>query len=172
MLIYQLLSALLEYPDQELKDCLAEIETALDDDPDVSDAEGQAIRQFLAWMGETGLTPLQAAYVQTFDLTPENSLHLTHHLFGEEKGRGPALIDLSEYYKSYGVEVQGNELPDFLPLMLEFSSRLSDAEARVFLGDAAKVLNVLAANLERAGSPYAPLVRIIENRGRLTRLAA
>jgi len=172
MLIYQLLSILLEYPDQELKTCVAEIETALDDDPDVSDAEGRTIRQFLAWMEETDLTALQAAYVQTFDLTPEHSLHLTHHLFGEEKGRGPALIDLSEYYKSYGVEVQGNELPDFLPLMLEFSSRLSDVEARVFLGDAAKVLNVLAANLEQASSPYAPLVRIVENRGRLTRLAA
>ena len=64
------------------------------------------------------------------------------------------------------------ELPDYLPLVLEFASMLEQDEARVFLADAAKVFNVLAANLEKAESPWAPLIRVIESQGSLTRLAA
>jgi nitrate reductase delta subunit len=105
-------------------------------------------------------------------MTAEQSLHLTHHLFGEDKNRGPALIDLGEMYKDYGVEVVTNELPDYLPLILEFAAYLDDNEAMVFLSDAHKVLKVLADNLKNAGSPYAGLLSIVEGRATLTRLAA
>jgi nitrate reductase delta subunit len=172
MKIYKLLSVLLEYPSQELKDHLGEIRQRLAEDPEISETEGAYIHQFLTWLENTELTELQADYVQTFDLTPEHSLHLTHHLFGDDKNRGPALVDLAELYKDYGVEVHGNELPDYLPLILEFAAYLEDTEARMFLADAVKVLTVLASNLEKAKSPYAPLVRIVEGRGNLTRLAA
>ncbi len=173
MIIYQILAALLEYPDQDLVDNLSEILQMLDDSLDVSVDEREVVREFIAdWMLDD-MTERQAAYVQTFDMTPEHSLHLTHHVFGDDKNRGPALIDLSEYYKGYGVEVAGNELPDYLPLMLEFAgSQLDESGAQVFLGDAVKVLGVLGDNLEKAGSPYAPLVRLIENRGRLSCLTA
>lgn len=173
MMIYKILAALLEYPDQDLIDNLGGILRALDDSLDVSEDERETVRDFIAdWMLED-MTERQAAYVQTFDMTPEHSLHLTHHLFGDDKNRGPALIDLSEYYKGYGVEVAGNELPDYLPLMLEFAgSQLDESGAQVFLGDAVKVLGVLGDNLEKAGSPYAPLLRLIENRGRLSCLTA
>lgn len=110
--------------------------------------------------------------MQTFDMTAEHSLHLTHHLFGDDKNRGPALIDLGDLYKDYGVEVLGNELPDYLPLILEFTAYLDDNEATVFLSDAYKVLKVLADNLKKAGSPYAALLSIVEGRATLTRLAA
>ncbi|MHB9118595.1 MAG: nitrate reductase molybdenum cofactor assembly chaperone [Burkholderiales bacterium] len=173
MMIYRILAALLEYPGQDLVDNLGEILQALDDSLDVSVDERETVRAFIAdWMLED-MTERQAAYVQTFDMTPEHSLHLTHHLFGDDKNRGPALIDLSEYYKGYGVEVAGNELPDYLPLMLEFAgSQLDETGAQVFLSDAVKVLGVLGSNLEKAGSPYAPLVRLVENRGRLSCLTA
>lgn len=172
MTIYKLLSVLLEYPDRELIEHLPEVRQALADSLDVDDGERAVVQKFLSHLASTDLTQLQADYVQTFDLTPEHSLHLTHHLFGDDKNRGPALIDLAELYKDYGVEVEGNELPDYLPLILEFTAYLEETEARVFLSDGAKVLTVLAANLEKARSPYAPLVRIIEGRGNLTRLAA
>ena len=110
--------------------------------------------------------------MQTFDLTAEHSLHLTHHIFGEEKTRGPALIDLTEYLKGYGFAHDEKELPDYLPLLLEFVSELREDEARVFLGDAGKVLKVIADNLEKSGSDYAPLIRIIDNHGSLVKLAA
>src|SRR5512135_1060346 len=119
MQFYKVLSALLEYPDEELKAALPEIGAALTREPDISAQDRAALARFLQWMADTDTTELQAGYVQTFDLTPEHSLHLTHHLFGDDKNRGPALIDLSEFYKSYGVEVATNELPDYLPLVLE-----------------------------------------------------
>ena len=122
-------------------------------------------------MGDRELLELQENYVNTFDMVPEHDLHLTHHLFGDDRGRGPALVDLSEHYKAAGLDVAAKEIPDFLPLILEYVSTLDDMGARVFLGDAAKVLTVLAANLEKGESPYTKMIRIIENRGHLAQAA-
>ena len=172
MTIYKLLSVLLDYPSQELHDNLPEVRQALDACLDINDAERAVIQKYLARLENSDLMEIQADYVQTFDLTPQHSLHLTHHLFGDDKNRGPALIDLSELYKDHGVEVASNELPDYLPLILEFAAYQEDSDAQTFLSDAVKVFGVLASNLEKSNSPYAPLVRIIENRASLTRLAA
>ncbi|MBY0575728.1 MAG: nitrate reductase molybdenum cofactor assembly chaperone [Gallionellaceae bacterium] len=174
MQIYKILSVLLEYPDQELLDHLPELRTEIAKSPDIDIAEKDALRKFLEHLANTPLTGLQADYVKTFDLTPEHSLHLTHHLFGDDndKNRGPALIDLGELYKDYGVKVMTNELPDYLPLILEFAAMLDDNEAMVFLADAKKVLKVLTDNLNKAGSPYAAPLAIVESRATLTRLAA
>lgn len=172
MQVYKLLSALLEYPDQELIDHLPELYEYLAESLDTDIKERDALHSFLTHLQNTPLTSLQSDYVQTFDLTPEHSLHLTHHLFGDDKSRGPALIDLGELFKDYGVEVVTNELPDYLPLILEFTAYLEDSEATVFLSDANKVLGVLTDNLNKAGSPYAPLLSIVAGRATLTRLAA
>jgi nitrate reductase molybdenum cofactor assembly chaperone NarJ/NarW len=172
MRLYKMLSVLLEYPEQELIDHLAELGSEIDACIDMDDAERIAMKRFLVHLQNTSLTELQADYVKTFDLTAEHSLHLTHHLFGDDKNRGPALIDLGELYKDYGVEVVTNELPDYLPLILEFAAYLDDSEANVFLADANKVLGVLADNLKNADSPYAALLSVVEGRATLTRLAA
>ena len=174
MLIYKILSALLEYPDQELIDNLPEISRLLDEMVGADVAEAGALREFVAWLESGDLTEIQAGYVKTFDMTPEHSLHLTHHLFGDDndRNRGPALIDLGELYKDYGVKTVTNELPDYLPLVLEFVALLEDNEAREFLSDANKVLTVLAANLAKANSPYAPLVSIVKSRATPALIAA
>ena len=174
MQIYKILSALLEYPDQELIDHLPEIRVEIGKCQDVDAADNGAILKLLAHLADTPLTELQAAYVKTFDLTPEHSLHLTHHLFGDDndKNRGPALIDLGELYKDYGVKVMTNELPDYLPLVLEFVAFLEEDEATAFLSDANKVLTVLTKNLNKAQSPYAPLLSIITSRSAPACLAA
>ena len=172
MTLYKLLSVLLEYPSQELIEHLPEISQRLGECAGIDPAEGVALRGFIDYLGSKPLTALQEDYVQTFDMTAEHSLHLTHHLFGDDKGRGPALIDLGELYKDYGLQVQGNELPDYLPLILEFAAQLDESEARVFLSDAHKVFKALAGNLQKAGSPYAALISIIEGRATLMRLAA
>lgn len=174
MQIYKILSALLEYPEQELIENLPEIRVIVGNDTDIDDGERAALLMFLDHLESQHLTEIQKSYVKTFDLTPEHSLHLTHHLFGEEsdRERGPALIDLSEMFKEYGVKTVANELPDYLPLILEFASYLDDNEATVFLADVNKVLGILAENLVKAESPYAPLLSIIESRASLTRLTA
>jgi len=172
MRLYKVLSVLLEYPDADLLAHLDEIRSEVEAGVDLDKAEREALMCFIAHLQTRTLTELQADYVQTFDLTAEHSLHLTHHLFGDDKNRGPALIDLGELYKDYGVEVTGNELPDYLPLVLEFAAYLDDGEASVFLSDAGKVLGVLTENLTQAGSPYAALLSIVNGRATLTRLAA
>ncbi len=171
MRIYKIMAHLLDYPTVELLNNLPEIMTILKEDPDVSAQERDDLMQLISWMQLHNLIGMQGDYVRTFDMTPEHDLHLTHHLFGDDSGRGPALIDLSEHYKSAGLEVDKNEIPDFLPLILEYVSTLDDMQARVFLGDAAKVISILADNLQKAKSPYAQLLRIVENRGHLAKAA-
>lgn len=172
MRLYKILSVLLEYPDQPLLDHLCELRSEVETGLGIDQTERTALLRFLEHLEHTPLIELQAEYARTFDLTPEHSLHLTHHLFGDDKNRGPALIDLAELYRDYGVEVVANELPDYLPLILEFVAYLDEGEASVFLADAHKVLGVLAENLEKAGSPYAALLSIVKGRATLTRLAA
>lgn len=184
MHVFKLLSALLDYPtDDLLAELRQEVEAAgsggarnfvldLDRGQYFAPEERLSIALFVESLLAMDPTEAQARYVQTFDLTPEHSLHLTHHIFGEEKTRGPALIDLTEYLKTFGFHHDEKELPDYLPLLLEFVSELAEDEAKVFLGDAGKVLKVIADNLEKAGSPYAQLIRIIDNHGSLVKLAA
>jgi nitrate reductase delta subunit len=172
MNFYKALSLLLEYPGQDLYDNLGAFERAVADCDSIDEAERATIGSLLAHMRASDAIELQADYVKTFDLVAEHSLHLTHHLFGDDKNRGPALIDLTEIYKEYGLDQSSNELPDYLPLVLEFAAQLDDSEARVFLSDTAKVIRVLAENLEKVQSPYAPCVRLIEQRGSMLALAA
>ncbi|MEW5770181.1 MAG: nitrate reductase molybdenum cofactor assembly chaperone [Pseudomonadota bacterium] len=169
-MFYKLLAKLLEYPDAELQAELPRLNKALREGFEAT--EWIVLERFMRQLADESLTESQAAYVRTFDMTPEHALHLTHHLFGDDKNRGPALIDLTEYYRQYGLEIAANdggsrELPDYLPLVLEFAAQLEAEEARVFLSQWTKVLNQLAANLETAESPYAPLVRLVERRSRL-----
>ncbi len=171
MRIYKILARLLDYPSRELMENLQAINKMVSEDPDITASERDALKQFIAWMQIHDLTGIQSDYVQTFDMTPEHDLHLTHHLFGDDRGRGPALIDLSEYYKASGLDLVEGEIPDYLPLILEYVSTLDDLQARVFLADASKVLKVLVENLEKAQTPYAKLLRIVEQRGRLAQAA-
>lgn len=167
MTLFKLLSALFEYPDRAMLQAVPELMTIIGEDAAIAPAEREAIAAFASWLADSDLTEAQAGYVKIFDMTPEHALHLTHHLFGDDKNRGPALIDLGEYYKSYGLELGTNELPDYLPLVLEFASMLDPVEAKVFLDPFAKAIAQLGANLDAAKSPWAPLVRLIEAHARL-----
>lgn len=186
-MLYRTLSKLLDYPDQALLCALPELRERLGKDRSMELLERQALAVFLEYLESMSLTELQAAYVLTFDFTPEHALHLTHHLFGDDKNRGPALIDLTEFYKEYGLEMATpesaaqadqvdqappNELPDFLPLVLEFASQLDEEEARMFLNQWVKVLRQLGDNLTQADSAYAPLVRLVEHQAQLIKVAA
>ncbi len=174
-MFYRLLAKLLDYPTADLTGALPQLHATLRHGFEA--AEWLVLERFLRHLADQDLTELQADYVRTFDLTPEHALHLTHHLFGDDRNRGPALIDLAEYYRHYGLEITagdsgGRELPDYLPLLLEFAAQLEADEARLFLSQWRKVLEQLAANLERAASPYAPLLRLLEKRAQLVPVAA
>lgn len=171
MMFYRMVSALLEYPDASLREALPEIALAIVGDDTLNPEERATLAGFVETLVASDPLSAEEAYVRTFDMVPENSLHLTHHLIGEDKNRGPALVDLGEFYKSYGFEISQKELPDYLPLMLEFVSVLDAEEAKMFLSRWTKVLRQLAVNLEEAEGGYAPLVRLVEARSRLGAVA-
>ncbi len=171
MKLYNVLARLLDYPTRELMDHLPEISEVLESESQITPAEYQEISGFISWLQLHDLTGIQQVYVQTFDMVPEHDLHMTHHIHGDSRDRGPALIDLTEHFKANGLEIKEGEIPDYLPLLLEYVSTLGEAESRFFLADVGKILSILADNLEKASSPYAKLIRLIESRGQLVKAA-
>jgi len=99
--------------------------------------------------------------VAMFDNTPEHSLHLYEHLHGESRDRGQAMVSLMAEYRQCGLRLSCAELPDHLPVFLEFLSELPPRQARRRLGDFLPVLSLLHARLEQAGSPYAGVLRAL-----------
>ncbi|MBI2383380.1 MAG: nitrate reductase molybdenum cofactor assembly chaperone [Gammaproteobacteria bacterium] len=169
--VYAVAARLLDYPTEELKGNLAHAAARVEQDRDLDPVERERLLGAIAWMQRQDLLDLQAEYTQTFDLTPEHSLHLTHHTFGDSRERGPALAELAEHYKALGLQAVDGELPDYLPLMLEYAARLDPVEAEVFLRDAAAIVGTIATRLEQADNPYAPLIRFVAGRGRLAQAA-
>jgi nitrate reductase delta subunit len=98
---------------------------------------------------------LQAAYVGLFDRVRTLSLHLFEHVHGESRDRGQAMVDLVKLYQRHGLDVTAKELPDYLPLFLEFLSIVPPAEARDLLGEAAHIFPAIGGRLARRESPYA-----------------
>ncbi|MGH8531354.1 MAG: nitrate reductase molybdenum cofactor assembly chaperone [Gammaproteobacteria bacterium] len=174
MWIYKLLSVLLEYPNAELREHLAETARMIGGLEHATPEDKQALLDFIAWAQALPFTELQEHYVKIFDLTPDNALYLTHHLFEEQdRARGPALVKLSEYFQAQGFAIEHGELPDYLPLLLEYVSTLPDEQnARKFLHQAVEVAALLARNLENMESPYALLLRIVERQGQLAEAVA
>lgn len=172
MNLYSLMARLLDYPDEPLQQHLGTIGRKVELDESLSIEERKDILSACLWMSQQPLMRWQEEYVQTFDMTPQHSLHLTHHSFGDDPKRGPALVELGEFYKESGFTVNEGELPDYLPLILEFVASLDELGATVFLAQMSDVLDVLATNLNDADSPYATLIRLIERRGRLAQAAA
>ena len=153
---YRILSALLLYPEGDLVAALPELEAGLIPQMRVR------VAPLLIHLAENDLITLQQEYVQTFDRTPSHSLHLFEHIHGESRDRGQAMVDLMEEYKKHGLQMQGDELPDFVPLFLEFLSQLDDGEAGRLLGDAVHVLAFIGRKLAANGSPYAGVFDVLE----------
>ena len=162
---YQILSRLLLYPEPELIAHLPQLDAALAAVP-----EQQALlRPLLAHLESSSLIDLQQQYVATFDRNPSHSLHLFEHIHGESRDRGQAMVDLMEEYKRHGLQMTGDDLPDFVPLFLEFLSQLDEAASAPLLGDAVHVLAHIGRKLTANGSPYAPVFTVLE---RLSPVAA
>jgi nitrate reductase delta subunit len=83
---------------------------------------------------------------------PRTSLHLFEHVHGDSRDRGPAMIDLAQTYEKAGLYLAEGELPDYLPVVLEFASTQPPREARAFLGEMAHILNAIFSALQQRGS--------------------
>lgn len=156
---FQILSALLLYPEPALIENLPELEAALAATPLMH----APLRPLLASLAADELIKLQERYVTTFDRTPSHSLHLFEHIHGESRDRGQAMVDLMEEYKKHGLQMSGEDLPDFVPLFLEFLSQLEDQqEAERLLSDAIHVLAHIGRKLAANGSPYAGIFEVLQ----------
>jgi nitrate reductase molybdenum cofactor assembly chaperone NarJ/NarW len=148
------LSALLIYPTDDLRRILPEVEATLADDP-LDERAQAALRPLIADLRSLDLYDLQERYVGLFDRTRRLSLNMFEHVHGESRTRGQAMVDLAALYQNAGLELATNELPDYLPLFLEYLSTRPIEEARALLADAGPVLSALEARLAERGSSYA-----------------
>lgn len=160
MSIYPVLSALLDYPEQPLIDALDEIEGMLETSPHGVFA-ARELAPLMALLREQSLVESQENYVATFDRNPRHSLHLFEHVHGESRARGQAMVDLLDEYRGFGLDVAGNELPDYVPLFLEVLGLIGEDDASALLGEAIHVLAALGNQLERDESPYAGIFTVL-----------
>jgi nitrate reductase delta subunit len=157
------LSALLTYPGAGLQAAAPEIVPALRVEGLLDEAHIAALEPLLTELAERDIFDLQERFVLLFDRSRTLSLNLFEHVHGESRERGGAMVDLLETYRAGGFEPMGPELPDHLPMLLEFLATRPLGEARDMLSDAVHILIALAERLERrGGSPYAPVFRALE----------
>jgi nitrate reductase delta subunit len=162
MLTLKVLGALLVYPEQELFESLEEMAAVLEAEDALPRAERQALAALIADLLSSDLIDAQARYVELFDHSRSLSLHLYEHSHGESRDRGQAMVNLLNHYRANGLEPGTSELPDFLPLFLEFLSTRPADDARALLAQAIPVVALLRARLERRGAAYAAVFRAIE----------
>jgi len=157
----KLLSFLLEYPDTSWSTNFEEIREII---PAVTDEQRrQLLRGFLDYARNTPLIELQEVYTQAFDLDPDTSLHLSYHLIGDSEDRGKVLAGLLWIYHREGFDAAIGELPDYLPMMLEFLSVCPEPEDAALLWSCLGTVAALAERLEEKKHPYAELMRLAAN---------
>jgi nitrate reductase delta subunit len=154
----RVLAALLAYPDprtraslQEMRELLAEEEALLPSRREELDALMNALES---------ADPLEreADYVEVFDRGRATSLHLFEHVHGDSRDRGPAMIDLCHTYEAAGLFLAPTELPDYLPVVLEFVSTQPPREARAFLAEIVHILKAIFGALRKRDSAYASVL--------------
>jgi nitrate reductase delta subunit len=153
---FQWVSRLLSYPGEDWAHTVAELNAAL---PQDSQPMTAGIRRFLEAMAGFDVEQRQDHYVQVFDFGKKTNLYLTYADFGEERERGPALLEFKKQYAQAGFDLNENELPDFLPAVLEFCAQVDAETARRMLLSHAGRLARLQEALAQFESPYAHLLQ-------------
>ncbi len=151
------ISALLSYPTEELQQAGGELKDALQQGNLLQEATIVELGMLIDTLASSDIYDLQETYVALFDRSKTLSLNLFEHVHGESRDRGGAMVDLVENYRAAGFEPQSSELPDHLPVLLEFLAMRPIEEAREVLADAAHILEGIAVRLNRRESGYAPL---------------
>jgi nitrate reductase delta subunit len=154
----RVLARLLSYPGAELRSHLSEMRDALH--TECALGAGRLAELDVLMQALSGADPLdaEAAYVQLFDQGRATSLHLFEHVHGDSRDRGPAMIDLAQTYDKAGLFLAPGELPDYLPVVLEFVSTQPPREARAFLAEMAHILNAIFSALQQRQSAYASTI--------------
>lgn len=140
-----IVSRLLEYPDAALWQHQQEMFEALASSEKLSKEDAHALGVFLRDLVAQDPLDAQAAYSELFDRGRATSLLLFEHVHGESRDRGQAMVDLMAQYERHGLLLDSHELPDHLPLYLEYLAQLPEEEALGGLRDVAPILGLLSA---------------------------
>ncbi|MFA5940691.1 MAG: nitrate reductase molybdenum cofactor assembly chaperone [Sinimarinibacterium sp.] len=156
MKVLKLIGVLLDYPAETLWEHRDDLLAATQDE-DLPGPRRGPLADFVAALLELDPMQAQERWLGLFDRGRHMSLLLFEHVHGESRDRGQAMVDLIETYRQGGFELAARELPDYLPLMLEYLSQRPPAEAREWLQHTAHILKLLAARAAERRSPYAVL---------------
>ena len=154
----RVLARLLGYPDAKLREHLADMRDALDAERALSASRLAELDALIGTLQCAATLDVESDYVALFDRGRATSLHLFEHVHGDSRDRGPAMIDLAQTYEKAGLYLAEGELPDFLPVVLEFTSTQPPREARAFLAEMAHIFNAIFAALQQRGSAYASVL--------------
>ncbi|MCS3432910.1 nitrate reductase molybdenum cofactor assembly chaperone [Klebsiella sp. BIGb0407] len=155
------ISRVLEYPDAALWQHQQELHDALVEGEALNLQQAAQLNHFIADLCRQDLLDAQASYSELFDRGRATSLLLFEHVHGESRDRGQAMVNLMGQYQQAGMEIDSRELPDHLPLYLEYLSQRDESEARGGLQDIAPILALLAARLKQRESGYAALFDVL-----------
>ena len=156
-----IVSRLLEYPDAALWQHQQELFEALASSETLSKEDAQQLGVFLRDLTAQDPLDAQAYYSELFDRGRATSLLLFEHVHGESRDRGQAMVDLMAQYERHGLTLDSRELPDHLPLYLEYLAQLPADEAIAGLQDVAPILGLLSARLRQRESHYAVLFELL-----------
>jgi nitrate reductase delta subunit len=153
---FKLASVLLQYPTMALFDGLGQLAEAVSAAPRASRGP---FRIFLEWLSRTSPDTVAMHYVETFDLRRRCALYLTYYRYGDTRKRGMAMLEFKAAYRAAGFEPVEDELPDYLPLVLDFAALHPRGEQllRAHRAD----LELLLRALRQAESPYADVVAAV-----------
>lgn len=155
-------SVLLAYPTSEIHAALPELIELLEEGAQAQKRETKLLIDLAKSIAGTDLYDAQERYVHLFDRTRSLSLHLFEHVHGESRDRGQAMVDLMAVYEDNGLTVDEKELPDFLPLFLEYTSTRTKDEAREMLGQTLHIISALRERLKKRKSVYANALVALE----------
>jgi len=151
---FRVLGLLLSYPQPKWLDQLDGCRAILEEEGLLTGKSLNAALSFMDTLERRDLFSLQEDYVATFDRGRAHSLHLFEHIHGESRDRGQAMVNLSETYAKKGLYIDRAELPDYLPLFLEFLSCCDAREATDLLGEPVEVIAAIGQRLKEKDSPY------------------
>ncbi len=149
--LFELAALLLQYPDDDLLSAGPELLAA-------SEGLDPSVRSFVEWLTTTPRLQVQQHYVETFDLRRRSGLYLTYYLHGDTRKRGIALLTLKQRYRAHGLELRDGELPDLLPVVLEFAAVVGPGDGEAPLRQHRRGIELLREALVETGSPYRHLL--------------
>jgi nitrate reductase delta subunit len=155
------LAWLLRYPDAELRAAAGELGAALHDEGALGASRLAELDALVRRLAAAPGLRVEAEYVELFDRGRRTALHLFEHVHGDSRDRGPAMVDLAQTYDRAGLQLVPGELPDYLPVVLEFASTQPSPQAREFLRETAHIVQAIFSALLERGSPYASVLAAV-----------